>query len=458
MEERRVYKPDFTLNLNGEDVYLEYFGLSNYNQSYDNLRIKKENYHREHKNKFISLNYQKDDELLKMLKEELIKLGFVLNPKSYRDIYDAMLSSNPTSQFYPFRDFMFHIISVLKSSAKRDDISLVVNEYFDTLLEDERFLAERQFYYIKEFYLYYQKRLFGSVDYGFDFSDMIYYANKYIDNVGIDNKLNFDYLIIDEYQDISQDRYEFTRNMINRTNAKVVAVGDDWQSIFGFTGSKIDYIYNFDEYFNGVKKFKISHTYRNSQELVDYSGSFIMKNVKQIEKDLVSDKHVEMPIRFVMFDEDNEYEELKKLILNIHSNNPEHSIMILARNNKFIDEMYDDELRDDIGSKITFVGYDDILIEGMTIHKSKGLASDEVILIGLDNRFPSSHSGGFWFESLFRMIPDEEPIEFPEERRIFYVALTRTKNYVYLLVNKNPKLRSPFVNEIYQIILDNNNK
>ena len=88
----------------------------------------------------------------------------------------------------------------------------------------------------------------------------------------------------------------------------------------------------------------------------------------------------------------------------------------------------------------------------MTIHKSKGLASDEVILLGLDQNFPNKNNTEYWLKSLFKPEIIEESYPYAEERRLFYVALTRTKNYVYLLVNKNEKLRSPFINEIYSTI------
>ena len=82
----------------------------------------------------------------------------------------------------------------------------------------------------------------------------------------------------------------------------------------------------------------------------------------------------------------------------------------------------------------------------------KGLTSDETIIIGLDQTFPNSNYIQHWIMSSFEEKLEDESIPFAEERRSFYVALTRTKNYVYLLVNKDPKLRSPFINEIYQTI------
>ena len=114
--------------------------------------------------------------------------------------------------------------------------------------------------------------------------------------------------------------------------------------------------------------------------------------------------------------------------------------------------MYEEpELIDDMETKVKYQGYGDIDIDGMTIHKSKGLTSDEVIIIGLDSRFPKPYYGDFWLKEIYKNNWYEEKIPFAEERRLFYVALTRTKHNVYLLVNRNPLHRSRFVNEIYNI-------
>ena len=182
-----------------------------------------------------------------------------------------------------------------------------------------------------------------------------------------------------------------------------------------------------------------------------------MKKEDQIKKELVSSKNITNPIKFITFTGDEEIDTLKGLIRSIHKVNPEHNIMVLARTNKVIEACYNDsELKDDIGTKIKYIGYEDIDIDGMTIHKSKGLTADEVIVIGLDSSFPRNQTGIFWIEGLFKIKPQEEKLPFAEERRLFYVALTRTKNYVYLLTNNDPNNRSPFINEIYNITRENN--
>lgn len=470
MSENRTYRPDFTLELNGTEVYLEYFGLSTYKENelnrYNKEKTKKEAYHLKKHNKFIKIDYQPNEDIIKNLKDQLSQFGFILKERTELEIFNTLLETNKLAELYKFKNFLYDVIETIKSSPKRNNVKEIVDSYIKSLSKlydnkeiisnEEQYICLRQYKYIIEFYNYYQKKLFGSENYGFDYSDMIYYANQYINKIDRNNNLNFEYLIIDEYQDISEERYLLTQKIATRNTAKIVAVGDDWQSIFAFAGSKIEYIYNFLNYFPGAKLLKITNTYRNSQQLIDYSGTFIMKNEDQIEKDLVSNKKLSNPIKFEFFNPTEEYQTLKELILKINKQNPEHNILVLARYNDVIKACYDDsELKDEIGTKIEYVGYEDIKIDGMTFHKSKGLTADEVILIGLDNRFPKDKTGYFWLEYLFKSLPQEEKIPFAEERRLFYVALTRTKNYVYLLVNKDHTNRSPFIKEIYNITKEN---
>jgi DNA helicase-4 len=91
------------------------------------------------------------------------------------------------------------------------------------------------------------------------------------------------------------------------------------------------------------------------------------------------------------------------------------------------------------------------------MHKSKGLTFDEVIIIGLNERFPSNRDDSYWYKTLYKSALKEEKIEQAEERRLFYVALTRTKNKVYLLVDENIKRRSSFIQEINDIIINKSN-
>ncbi len=452
MEDRKVYKPDFTIDVAGEEIYIEYFGIDE--EKYNKNKEQKIKFHKEHNNKFIDLDMTPIEKIEEELNKKLQEYGVKYNKKTDEEIYSRILDNNKLSLIYPFKNFFYEIINVIKESVNRENYQEIIKDYINTLKEEKND-AIKQYKYLNEFYVYYQKNLYGAEIYKFDYSDLLYYANKYIENISINNDLNFEYIIIDEYQDISQYKYELAKKTVDRNHAKIYAVGDDWQSIYSFSGSRIEYTYNFKKYFKDAVLFRINRTYRNSQELLNVSGEFIMRNPDQIKKYLLSNKHLNRPVEFIYFDDNHEYDKLKEVILNIHNSNPDHNILVLGRTNAIINRCFDtDYLNDELGTKISFVGYEDIELEGMTIHKSKGLTFDEVIVIGLNKSFPSSDKSNYWIISLFRYPSVIEKIPYAEERRLFYVALTRTKNKVYLLVNKDETKQSVFINEIREICYD----
>ena len=130
-----------------------------------------------------------------------------------------------------------------------------------------------------------------------DFDDMIIQARDTILNGGFIKQ--YKYIIIDEFQDTSYIRYLLIKSIIDKTDANIMAVGDDFQSIYKFTGCDIDLFVNFDKYFQDSKILKIQNTYRNSQELIQTAGLFVMKNDFQIKKNLTSSKKNFKPINIV---------------------------------------------------------------------------------------------------------------------------------------------------------------
>ncbi len=461
VEDRKIYKPDFTLNLAGEKVYLEYFGLND--KKYNKIKQKKIEFHKKYQNKFIYIEYMEPKDIEIKLDLELNKMGFIYRDRTNEEIYNQILDNNKLSQIYKLKNLFYESVDKIKESANRKEYLEIVKNYINSLKGEEKEAAIREFQYINEFYIYYSQSLIKPDTYSFDYADLIYYSNKYISEKPFLQDINYEYIIIDEYQDISDGEYLLARKTADKGRAKVFAVGDDWQSIYSFRGSNIKYITKFDEYFENPTILTIKNTYRNSQELVDISGSFIKENKDQIDKDLISFKHLNHPIHFVQFndkvvneygdvveDETVEYQKLKKLIIKIHELVPSHSILILGRTNQIIDNCfkYDSDFIDDLGTKIRISSVDDLDMEGMTIHKAKGLTFDEVIIIGMDKNFPRENFGYYWLIDLFRYKPPIEDIPYPEERRLLYVALTRTKNNVFILKNENPKERSIFVDEL----------
>jgi len=263
-----------------------------------------------------------------------------------------------------------------------------------------------------------------------DFNDMINLSIKLIKEKGL--KRYYKYIIIDEFQDISISRYNLIKVIKESCNSKLFSVGDDYQSIYKFSGSNINMIINYKKYFGYTKIIKLNITYRNSYELIKASTNFINKNRYQINKKIISYKHINKPIKLVYYIKNMNIKLKKILELN-------KDFTILSRNNSDINYALDDD--------ITFnnnVFYNDKEYEYKTIHKSKGLEFENIIILKLDNTingFPNKI-----IDKLNRLILPKDKYLYEEERRLFYVALTRSKCLVYLLVDKeNPSI---FVKEL----------
>lgn len=313
---------------------------------------------------------------------------------------------------------------------------------FQTILHKIKFTINIKEYYknksilllIINIYLLYQDEL--NKEKALDFNDMINKSTEIVKNKKIKKK--WKYIIIDEYQDTSYSKFNLINEIIKKTSAKLLAVGDDFQSIYRFTGCDLSIFLNFNKLFKDAKIFPIVNTYRNPQELINVAGQFIMRNKKQLKKNLYSAKRIEKPI--VIYYNDNKIEALKKILSIVSKENK--NIMVLGRNNKDIQHYIDSDysINDDI------YNYKNILFRYLTIHKSKGLESDNVILINVIDDIigiPSKLKD----EKIIRYVNKySEVIPYEEERRLFYVALTRTKNKVYII--SPTKKESIFIKEI----------
>lgn len=286
-------------------------------------------------------------------------------------------------------------------------------------------------------YLLYQKYLKENEE--IDFDDMIVKATKVVK----DNKRSYRYIIIDEYQDTSYIRFRLVKEILDRTGAQLMVVGDDFQSIYRFTGCDLSLFINFVHYFKEAKIMKIQNTYRNSQELIKVAGDFVMKNKKQISKRLCSHKSLQKPIQIIYYH--NLKECFKKVITEIYQSTKK-PILVLGRNNKDIQLVLDKYFKLKEDGTIIYQLNTNMKLYYLTAHKSKGLEEENVIIINLVKSylgFPNQIKD----DRILRFVSKSiERYPYSEERRLFYVALTRTKNYVYLLVPyKNPSI---FVKEL----------
>lgn len=275
-------------------------------------------------------------------------------------------------------------------------------------------------------------------NYLLDFEDIIIEATKVVDLV----PLKYKYIVVDEYQDISHNRFELIKKISHLYKTKTIVVGDDWQAIFSFAGSNSNLFLNYKEIMN-ARMYKIVNTYRNSQELIDIAGKFIMASNKQIEKKLISNKTIKFPIE--IYEYKRNINEILIYIFNkiIEENGLNKNILILGRYNMDLKLIGSDKIHI-IKNKVVYKKYPLLKIDFMTVHAAKGLGYDNVILINMLNDiygFPSKIEND---EIKQELINKQNNIL--EERRLFYVAITRTKNKVYILAKKGKE--SEFINEI----------
>ncbi len=255
---------------------------------------------------------------------------------------------------------------------------------------------------IFEIYIIYTEELRSSGK--IDFDDMIKYASCKKVHV------NYKYIIIDEFQDTSVLRLNLIKNIMKYNDIKLFLVGDDWQSIYAFSGCTLDIFVNINDYLDDVSYHQLKYTYRNSQELITASGKFVMRNKYQLRKDIISHIHEDRPIVILY---NYQLADVLKYVTG--------DIMIIGRCNKDIENIKWNNK--------------------YTIHKSKGLEADNVILVNSDN-IPFKHKS---HELLDYFLKTNEGIKYPEERRLFYVALTRTKKKIYIMVNSHESI---FIREL----------
>lgn len=271
-----------------------------------------------------------------------------------------------------------------------------------------------------------------------DFDDLIINATK-LEKYSIKYK----YIIIDEYQDISINRFELFKKIVDYTKANTVVVGDDFQSIYSFSGSKVDLFLRYKDIMN-AEMLKITKTYRNSQQLIQSAGNIVMQNKNQIYKKLISDKDNKMPISIRGYN--NDFNNVFSTVINeIMKANISGKILVLGRYNSDIKKITSKDfiVKD---KSIIYKKNPKLIIEYMTIHASKGLGYDNVILINFDNDvygFPSNIEENNIKKEIFAIDFNEI---YEEERRLLYVALTRTKNNVYILTPV--KRESKFIEEL----------
>lgn len=457
---RKVYRPDFYLP--DYNIYLEHFGISKDHtvpwlspveekKYLEGIRWKRE-LHKKNNTKLLETYsfYSSEGILLSKLEKKLLDNGVKFKTQNFTDIFNSVYATKSNKYFSEFIKLCQTFIILFKSNNYNlETIEVLRKKYYSEV--HNIFLRNRTDLFldiVKVILTKYQDYL--ALYKAIDFSDMINLAAEKVSaNYTIPS---YKYLIVDEYQDTSKSRFNLLKAIADRTNAKVFCVGDDWQSIYRFAGSDISLFIDFEKYFGYTKVLKIEKTYRNSQQLIDEASRFILRNPVQLKKKLKSDKQLNYPLVFWGFDNDPKTA-LQGAIDKIVSDEGRHSsILLLGRTNYDLDIVKSTGLfkmhRNNRTEKLEYLPVPELQIDFLTVHKSKGLEADNVIILNFKNDklgFPNQIADD---PILNLVLTKDEEYKFAEERRLFYVAITRTKNRTFILTDiKNP---SPFFKEFVE--------
>lgn len=162
-----------------------------------------------------------------------------------------------------------------------NEISFVKNELMDKYDFDSEILSSDEFIQTYNMYEEYKNQINK-----IDFDDMLIKTYELLlnNNQALQRvRSAYKYILVDEFQDINKVQFEVLKLIANPMN-NIFVVGDEDQSIYGFRGSRPDFLLEFEEYFEGTNKVVLDINYRSKEEIIDVANRLIEKNENRYEK------------------------------------------------------------------------------------------------------------------------------------------------------------------------------
>lgn len=236
---------------------------------------------------------------------------------------------------------------------------------------------------------------------------------------------------------------------------------DDWQSIYRSAGSDLGIFIKFDKYFESTTETILEKNYKNTKELHEIIEPFITRNPEQNKKHIECNKSLDKPVKAIYHDY-NKTAALNAALTEIEKLDKKVNVLLLGRNNFYIEDYLSKSIQISRTGDINREMFSEMNISFKTVHRSKGLEEDFVTIINNED-FKTGFPNKIEEDPILRLVlSDKSEFQFSEERRLFYVSLTRTKSYCYLLVDANKQ--SIYIDEIVdkieiinpEMIIDNN--
>lgn len=447
----RDYCPDFRLKNSG--VYIEHFGVRRTKKNDGTYHLTtapfvdrdeylegmawKREVHGEHDTTLIeTFSYEREeDRLLEALAEKIAPFE-TPSPRSRETLFDLVVEMNQVDSFV-------QLIGTFLRHYKGGGYQL--RECADKAGKMK--LGRRGSAFLSIFeplYAEYQKRLDGRID----FEDMILRASDYVERATY--RSQFKHILVDEFQDISRSRGRLVKALkAQHDDARVFAVGDDWQSIYRFAGSDINLMRSFGREFGGSfdgrsdvhRVVDLGRTFRSVDQIAYAAKKFILQNPAQLNKTVIPAGTTDVPALKVVstfrHDADEKLQQvLRSQNVGAETEGRRATVLLLGRY-RYLAPSNLPQLRRQ---------FPELDISFRTIHSSKGLEADHVIMLNLyrgRTGFPSEIVD----DPLLSLVsPEAEPYENAEERRVMYVALTRARRTVTLMGSASKQ--SAFVTEL----------
>ena len=419
VEDRR-YRPDFYLP--EHNLYLEHFGISRdgstapfidsaeYNSDID---LKRKRHVKEGSKLIETYSYElNENDVFFVIEGKLAGLGIQAVPRPFTELRKDIFFAKAVSRF---ANLMASFLSLTKANRiDQHGLRDRLNEHKGDQKRLEAFLRV----YVK-LHLDYE-----SAKDGLDFADMINMAADYLST----SKKAFAcrHIIVDEFQDITKASFALVEGLLKQQeDAMLLAVGDDWQSIYRFGGADIKIMKELYEQ-EATSSVQIQETFRMNKPLTEIASSFVTKNPNQIKKSVASlkDGTLSSTFHFIQSKMPYEGDKLLNYLKKIDKATGGHnSVLILTR-------YVDDETS--LGRLLSSVNLRKTTVSSSTIHKAKGLEADHVAIVGLEDDFCGFPNFIEEDPVLSAVLSTSDMHELAEERRLFYVAMTRAKETVTL--------------------------
>jgi DNA helicase IV len=419
IEDRR-YRPDFYLP--EHNLYLEHFGISRdgstapfidsvkYNSDID---LKRKRHEKEGSKLIETYSYElNENDVFSVIEGKLASFGIPVIPRPFNELRKDTFFAKAVSRFA-------NLLGSFLSLAKANRIDQhVLRDRLNEHKGDQKRLEAFLRVYVK-LHLDYE-----SAKDGLDFADMINMAADYLS--ASKEAFAWRHIIVDEFQDITKASFALVEGLLKQQkDSMLLAVGDDWQSIYRFGGADIKIMKELFEK-EATSSVQIQETFRMNKSLTVIASNFVTKNPNQIKKSVASlkDGTHSSTFHFIQSKMPYEGDKLLNYLKKIDKATGGHkSVLILTR-------YVDDETS--LGRLLSSVNLRKTTVSSSTIHKAKGLEADHVAIVGLEDDFCGFPNFIEEDPVLSAVLSTSDTYELAEERRLFYVAMTRAKETVTL--------------------------